>query len=109
MRARSMSFTRWGFIENWGVNGIYPQRVYVELRVSFSADGTMAPVRIKWEDGRVFKIDRVLDVRRAASDAGSMGLRYTVRIMGQVRRLFFEDAYSDTGRARWFVEQGAGS
>ena len=66
----------------------------------------MAPVSIKWKDGRVFEVDRVLDVRRAASDAGSMGIRYTVKIMGRVKRLFFEDAYSDTGRARWFVETG---
>ena len=82
----------------------YPQRVYVQLRVSFSAEGVVTPVAIKWKDGRVFEIDRVLDVRRAASDAGSMGVRYTVKIMGQVRRLFFEDTYSDTGKARWFVE-----
>jgi len=81
-----------------------PQRVYVELRVSFSAEGNMTPVQVKWKDGRVFEIDRVLDMRRAASDAGSMGVRYTVKIMGQVRRLFFEDAYSDTGRPRWFIE-----
>ena len=83
-----------------------PQRIYVGMRVSFSADGTMTPVWLKWEDGRIFEIDRVLDVRRAASDAGSMGIRYTVKITGQVRRLFFEDAYSDTGKARWFVESG---
>ena len=80
------------------------RRVYIGLRVSFGADGEMTPVAINWDDGRVFEIDKVLDVRRAASDAGSMGMRYTVKIMGQVRRLFFEDAYSDTGRARWFVE-----
>ena len=82
-------------------------RIYIELRVSFGADGTMTPAAIKWNDGRVFEIDKVLDVRRAASDAGSMGLRYTVKIMGQVRRLFFEDAYSDTGRPRWFVESNS--
>jgi len=81
-----------------------PQRVYVEMRVSFGADGSMTPVRLKWKDGRIFEVDRVLEVRRAASDAGSMGLRYTIKMMGQVRMLFFEDAYSDTGRARWFVE-----
>jgi len=83
---------------------MHPQRVYIELRVNFSAEGTMTPVQIKWKDGRVFEIDMVLDVRRAASDAGSMGIRYTVMIMGKERRLFFEDAYSDTGKARWFVE-----
>ena len=84
--------------------GTYPQRVYVGLRVSFSADGNMTPVWIKWEDGRLFEIDRVLDVRRAVSDAGSMGVRYTVKITGKVKRLYFEDTYYETGRPRWFVE-----
>jgi len=67
----------------------------------------MRPDSVKWKDGRIFEIDRVLDVRRAASEAGSMGVRFTVGIMGQVRFLFFEDAYSDTGRARWFIESAA--
>ena len=74
------------------------------MRVNFSTDGTMTPVHIKWEDGAVYEIDRVIDVRRAASAAGSMGVRYTVKIMGQEKRLFYEDTYSDTGRPRWFVE-----
>ena len=81
-----------------------PKRVYVELRVSFGADGAMTPIAIKWADGRTFEIDRVLDVRRAVSAAGGMGVRYSVRIMGKDRCLYFEDTYSDTGRARWFVE-----
>jgi len=83
---------------------MHPQRVYVEMCVNYSTDGTMTPVHIKWEDGAVYEIDRVLDVRRAASVAGSMGVRYTVRILGQERRIFYEDTYSDTGRPRWFVE-----
>ena len=83
---------------------MYPQRVYVETRVNFSEDGNMTPVHIKWKDGLVYEIDRVLDIRRAASAAGSMGIRYTVKIMGQERRIFFEDTYSDTGRPRWFLE-----
>ena len=83
---------------------MFPQRVYVEMCVNYGVDGAMTPVHIKWEDGVVYEIDRVLDVRRAASVAGSMGVRYTVRIMGQERRIFFEDTYSDTGRPRWFVE-----
>ena len=80
------------------------QRVYVDIQVDYSKDGTMMPAAIKWEDGHRYEIDRVLDVRRAASAAGSMGVRYTVRIMGQERRLFFEDTYSETGKPRWFVE-----
>jgi len=74
------------------------------MLVSYSPDGTMRPAALKWEDGNLYEVDRVLDVRRAASAAGSMGMRYTVRIMGQERRLFFEDTYSETGQPRWFVE-----
>jgi len=79
-------------------------RVYVETLVRYAKDGTMIPAEIWWEDGHRYEIDRVLDVRRAASQAGSMGVRYTVRIMGKERRLFFEDTYSETGKPRWFVE-----
>jgi len=81
-----------------------PQRVYVEMLVRFNKDGTMMPAVLKWEDGQMYEIDRILDVRRAASEAGSMGVRYTVRIMGQEKRIFFEDTYTDTGKPRWFVE-----
>ena len=85
---------------------MHPQRIYIEMLANFSVDGIMRPVQIKWEDGQLFEIDRILDVRRAASDAGSTGLRYTVKIMGQIRYIFFEDVYSDTGQPRWFVESG---
>ena len=83
---------------------MHPQRVYVDININFSPDGTMTPVLIKWEDGTMYEIDKVIDVRRAASEAGSMGVRYTVEIMGHIRRVFFEDVYSSTGKARWFVE-----
>jgi len=83
---------------------MYPKRIYVGMNVDYDPDGTMMPAVLKWLDGTKYEVDRVLDVRRAASEAGSMGIRYTVRIMGQERRLFFEDIYSDTGRPRWFVE-----
>ena len=46
----------------------------------------------------IIKIDRVLDVRRAASlKAGGIGLRYTIRIHGKATHLYFEDP-------QWFVE-----
>ena len=85
-------------------NHSYPRRVYVDMLVFHSEDGTIMPAALKWKDGHMYEIDRVLDVRRAASAAGSMGIRYTVRIMGHERRLFLEDTYSDTGHPRWFVE-----
>jgi len=74
------------------------------MLVKYSPDGTMTPAVLKWEDGAVYEIDKIIDVRRAASAAGSMGIRYTVRILGQERRLFYEDTYSSTGQPRWFVE-----
>jgi len=80
------------------------QRVYVDMILEQSKDGTVTPAVIKWEDGHKYEIDKVLDVRRAASEAGSMGIRYTVRIMGYERYLFYEDTYSETGKPRWFVE-----
>jgi len=85
---------------------VYPKRIYVGVSAEYSPDGTMVPFLLKWLDGTKYEIDRVLDVRRAASDAGSMGMRYTVRILGQERRLFFEDTYSETGKPRWFIESG---
>jgi len=83
---------------------MHPKRVYVELLARYSPNGDMTPAMLKWEDGTMYEIDRVLDVRRAASEAGSMGIRYTVRILGKERRIFFEDTYSETGKPRWFVE-----
>ena len=74
------------------------------MLVEHDEDGTVTPAVIKWKDGNGYEIDKVLDVRRAASEAGSMGIRYTVRIMGRERRLFYEDTYSETGKPRWFVE-----
>lgn len=73
-------------------------RVYVRVIVEFDEEGGVHPLSIAWEDGRKFEVDRVLDVRRAASTkAGGQGIRYTCRIMGKETYLF-----DDNGR--WFVE-----
>jgi hypothetical protein len=61
-------------------------------------DGRNTPLEIVWEDGRRFEIDKVLDVRRAASlKAGGAGIRYTCRIRN--RNIFL---YDEEGR--WFLE-----
>lgn len=74
------------------------RKVYVCVNVQFDADGTMYPKAIRWENGTLYEIDRILDVRRAASlKAGGIGLRYTVRIKGKTTYLYFEDP-------QWFVE-----
>ena len=74
------------------------RRAYVKVVVEFSPEGKIVPLSVEWEDGRKFPVDRLLDVRRAASTkVGGTGMRYTVRIMGHETYLF-ED------RGRWFVE-----
>lgn len=76
------------------------EKIVVEVVARFDTAGGLTPLYIVWHDGRKLEIDRVLDVRRAASlKAGGMGIRYTVRIFGKQRYLWFEDL-SNT----WFVE-----
>lgn len=74
-------------------------KVYVEVTAVFDVEGRLRPKSIRWEDGTVYEIDRVLDVCRAASlKAGGAGIRYTVRIQNQRTFLFLEEN-------RWFVER----
>ena len=73
-------------------------KVYVEVTAVFTHDGTVRPQTVRWEDGTVYEIDRVLDIRQAAAlKAGGCGLRYTCRIRGQQTYLFLDED-------RWFVE-----
>jgi len=66
------------------------KRIIVKVLVDFSPDGEMTPVRITWPDGRVFPIDKVLDVRQAADIAcGGNGLRYLCRIAGREVPLWY--------------------
>lgn len=73
-------------------------KIFVDVVVKYDTDGNIIPLSIEWDDGRVFTIDRVLDVRPAPSlKAGGQGLRFTCRILNKQRYLFFEEP-------RWFVE-----
>lgn len=74
------------------------KKVYVAVTAEFSPDGDIMPCSFTWEDGRRYEIDRVLDIRPAASlKAGGIGTRYTCRILGRVKYMFLEDT-------RWFME-----
>ena len=72
---------------------------YISVTAVFDRDGDVMPLCINWEDGRRFAIDRVLDVRYAASlKAGGAGIRYTCRIQNHEKYIFLEEN-------RWFVEE----
>ena len=81
-------------------------KVYVGVSASFEADGRMFPKALTWEDGTVYEVDRVLDIRQAAAmKAGGQGDRYTVSIRGKRSYLYFERSSEISGNklGRWFV------
>ena len=75
-----------------------PKKIYVKVLAEHLPDGRCRPLSITWADGRIFEVDKILDVCRTASlKAGGWGIRYTCRIRGQERYLFDEGS-------KWFVE-----
>ena len=55
----------------------------------FSPSGAAKPLFIKWEDGRKFSIDHILDMRKAASlKAGGSGIRYICMVHGKEVTMF---------------------
>lgn len=71
----------------------------VTVTAEHNWDGKIKPLSITWEDGRVFIIDRIMDVRLAATPKMSgKGLRYTCRICGKQVYLFH-----DLGQ--WYIER----
>ena len=51
---------------------------YVKVTATFDCDGDLIPEYIVWDDGRRYRIDKISDVRYAASlKAGGAGIRYT--------------------------------
>lgn len=74
-------------------------KIYVDVNARFSKDGQMIPTSFIWKDGHTYEIQRIKDVRRAASlRAGGVGMRYTCIIDGKESHLFYED------NNMWFVE-----
>ena len=76
------------------------KKTYVSVVAEFRPDGVILPQRIRWEDGRNFIVDRVEEIRPAASTkAGGYGLRYRCIVEGQRTCLYLEDGTA------WFVEK----
>ena len=85
-------------------------KVYVAVKASFREDGMLIPFELTWEDGHIYVIDKVIDIRQAAAmKAGGQGDRYTIMVNGRQSYLFFERNTNLTGNniGRWFVERKA--
>lgn len=87
-------------------------KVYVGVTAAFDSEGRMLPQEITWEDGTIYEIDRIHDIRQAAAlKAGSGGDRYEVSVNGKRTYLFFEryaEYYANCNSeniGRWFVER----
>lgn len=74
-------------------------KVLVSILAVHQLDGTIIPKQILWDDGRKFDVDRVTDMRQAASlKSGGQGMRYSCEIMGVPMFLFHDEV-------QWFVER----
>ncbi|GHV28320.1 hypothetical protein FACS18948_7030 [Clostridia bacterium] len=83
-------------------------KVYVPVTADFDAYGRVTPLSFRWEDGRVYEVDKVLDVHASyAQKSGGQGDRYTIKIRNQIRFLYFEHnpQYGQRVTGRWFVER----
>ena len=73
---------------------------YVDMIVMTNKEGKLKPLYMIWEsrEGKEsFRIDKILDIRKASSQVGGCGLLYECMIDRKIRNLFYE-------RNRWFIE-----
>ena len=74
------------------------RKEYVQVVALFTPEGYLIPQTVVLGNGRRFTIDKVLDIRRAATQRpGMQPLQYTCLIWGQRCFLFYED------NSRWFT------
>lgn len=71
------------------------RKVPVGVLTQFGATGDPHPLSITWEDGRVYPIECVMDLRPARTSP--VRFRYTVRISGQ-------NTYLYRNGDRWYME-----
>ncbi len=75
-------------------------KINLKVHAEFDIDGSIRPTSIVWEDGRVFAVDRILDIRRAASlKAGGMGM-YSPGGQSESRRNGYAVHLSDLWQGR---------
>lgn len=76
------------------------RKVYVKVIMIQDEEGTIQPLQIVWEDGKVFDVDKVIyRCRTSSTKVGGTGMRYTIRISGKETFLYYSEDEN-----RWFVE-----
>ena len=75
----------------------------MSVNLDVDKEGVYHPRFIRWENGRIFQIEKLTYKCRASSkEVGGGGIRYTVMICGKETFLFHEGD-------KWFVEAREGS
>lgn len=71
---------------------------YIIVVAKMTTDGIPKPEEIIWENGKTYKIDKIIDIRKKSSTkGGGAALRYTCKINGKEKYLFLNED-------KWFVE-----
>lgn len=74
------------------------RKEYVSVNIDVDQNGELHPRFIRWTNGQIFQIDKLLyKCRAASSKVSGGGIRYTVSIHGKKTFLFLEGN-------KWFVE-----
>lgn len=74
-----------------------PNKKYIDVKVLFDKEGYLCPLSV-FLDGDEFEVDRIIDIRPAASlKSGGAGMRYTCYVDGKRTYLFLEEN-------KWFFE-----
>lgn len=69
---------------------------YIDVVVHINKVGAIKPLFIIFDDEK-YAIDRILQIKKAASPLGGSGILYECKIQNSVRHLFLE-------KDRWFIE-----
>lgn len=72
-------------------------KTYVDVVALHKQDRSILPLFIIWENNVKYAIDRILAIEKAAAlKEGGAGIRYTCRIQGHIRYLYYENP-------TWFI------
>jgi len=65
------------------------------------ADGKTLPVALKWDDGSIYKIDKIISIKNKPPEnvGGIVTKQYTVKIAGK-----FKIKYYEKYKNIWFLE-----
>ena len=77
------------------------EKIPVKVTAEFSKNGGIKPIVLEWNDGQKFIIDRVVLRENKPCRSGEILVeRFTVKINGQERYLYYEKI-----KELWFVER----